>query len=346
MSVALGHILLNSLAAMTIAYTKSFDAYVVAAVFDALDDPVVALADGRVHFPDADKTFDAHPNAGILCAALHPTGLGIITGGDDGRVVWTSKDAGAIELAAHKGAWIDVLAVAAEGQVIAYAAGKTVHVRDLLKKTDTVFTHDHSVSDLVFDPSGRKLYCATYNGVVVWFARIAQQKPTKLVWAGSHTRIAIAPSGEFVVTAMQENALHGWRLKDSKDMRMGGYPAKIKSLHFFAKGKLLATSGANGAVVWPFLRANGPMGEEASEINPLEGAMVSVVAGAAEETLLTAGTEDGRVWLAELQSTHVEWIKREKGAAITALAISGEANRILFGDEDGVVYIFESEVDA
>lgn len=330
---------------MTIAYTQAFDAYVVAALFDALDDPIVALADGRVVFPDSGKSHDAHPKAGILCAVVHPTGLGVITGGDDGRVVWTSKDAGPIELAAHKGTWIDAIAAAPEGQVIAYAAAKKAYVRDLLKKTETVFTHDHSVSDLCFDPSGRKLFCATYNGVVVWFARIAQQKPVKLFWAGSHTKIAASPSGDFVVTAMQENALHGWRLKDSKDMRMGGYPSKIKSLQFFAKGKLLATSGANGAVVWPFLRANGPMGEEASEINPLEGTMVSTVVGALEETLLAAGTEDGRVWLAELQSTHVEWIKREKGAAITALAVSGEANRILFGDEDGVVYIFESEVE-
>jgi WD40 repeat protein len=326
---------------MSFAYQKSFDAFVVAALFDALDEPVVALGDGRVVFPDADKDFDAHPNAGILTAVIHPTGLGVITGGDDGRIVWTSKEAGCIELAAHKGAWIDAIAVAPEGQVIAYAVAKTVYVLDMLKKESWAFKHEQSVADLCFDPKGRKLFCATYNGVVVWFARIKEQKPTKLFWAGSHTKIAMAPSGEFVITAMQENALHGWRLKDSKDMRMGGYPAKIKSLDFFAKGKLLATSGANGAVVWPFLRSNGPMGEEASEINPQESSMISVVAGAAEETILAAGLEDGRVWLAELQSTHVEWIRQEKGSPITALAMSGEANRILFGDEDGTVYIFE-----
>ena len=326
---------------MTFAYSKQFDSYVVAALFDALDEPIVALADGRVIFPDADASFDAHPNAGVLSAVVHPTGLGVITGGDDGRVVWTSKDAGPIELASHKGAWIDRVTVAPEGQVIAYAAAKKAYVLDLLSKETKVFPHDHTVSDLVFDPKGRKLFCATYNGVVVWFARIATQTPTKLYWAGSHTGIVMAPSGDFVLTAMQENALHGWRLKDNKDMRMGGYPGKIKSMHFFAKGKLLATSGAQGAVVWPFIRPVGPLGAEASEINPQEGGMVSVVAGAAEDTLLSAGLEDGRVWLAELKSTNVEWIKREKGAAITALAVSGEANRILFGDEDGNVYIYE-----
>ncbi len=330
---------------MSITYSQSFESYVVAALFDALDDPVVALGDGRVVFPDGDKTYDAHPNAGILSAVIHPTGLGIITGGDDGRVVWTSKDAGPIELAAHKGAWIDAIAVAGDSQVIAYAAAKTVFVRDLLKKTENIFSHDHSVSDLAFSPDGRKLYCATYNGVTVWFTRIAQQKPNKLYWAGSHTRIAVAPSGDYVITAMQENALHGWRTKDSKDMRMGGYPAKIKSLQFFAKGKLLATSGAGGAVVWPFLKPTGPMGEEASEINQEESTVVSVVAGGVEDPLLAAGTEDGRVWLAELQSTHIAWLKQEKGAPITALAISAASTRVIFGDEDGFVYIFDGIED-
>ena len=327
---------------MTFAYHKSLDAYVVAALFDALDEPIVALADGRVVFPDLEASFESHPNAGILSAVIHPTGLGIITGGDDGRVVWTTKDSGPIELAAHKGAWIDVLAIAPEGQVIAYAGSKKVHVLDLLAKTERVFTHEHSVSGLAFDPKARKLYCSTYNGVTIWFARIAEQKPQKLFWAGSHTAVAVSPSGDFVITAMQENALHGWRVKDSKDMRMGGYPNKIKSLNFFANGKLLATSGANGAVVWPFLRANGPMGEEASEINPSEGAMVTVVSGAVEDTLLAAGLDDGRVWLAELQSTGIDWIKAEKGPAITALSMSNDATRIVFGDEDGFVYIYES----
>lgn len=328
---------------MPFAVNKSYDAFVVAALFDSLDEPIAALGDGRVVFPEAGLDFDAHPNAGILCAVVHPTGLGIVTGGDDGRIVWTTKDVGPVELVAHKGAWIDVIATPSEGQVIAYAAAKKVFVRDLLKKTENLFQHEYSVSDLAFSPDGRKLYCATYNGVAIWFTRIAQQKPQKLYWAGSHTKIAASPSGDFLITAMQENALHGWRLKDSKDMRMGGYPAKIKTLQFFAKGKLLATSGANGAVVWPFLRPNGPMGEEASEINPESSTMVSVVAGVTDDTVLAAGTEDGRVWLAELQSTAVEWIKAEKGSPITSLSLSSEGSRILFGDEDGFVYIYEPD---
>ena len=51
---------------------------------------------------------------------------------------------------------------------------------------------------------------------------------------------------------MQENALHGWKLADGKHMRMTGYPAKVKSLSWSAKGKWLASSGAPAAIVWPF----------------------------------------------------------------------------------------------
>jgi len=328
---------------MPFAFEKNVNEYVIAALFDSADEPVAVLGDGRVVFPDAGAEFAAHPNAGALSAVIHPSGVGVVTGGDDGRVVWTTKESGPIELFAVKGAWFDVVTASDTAMLIAASAGKKAYVYDVNKKTSVVFEHSSSLSDIAFDAKGRKLYAATYNGVVVWFSRIAQQKPVMLKWAGSHTKIAVSPDDRFVMTAMQENALHGWRIADAKDMRMGGYPAKIKSIGFFAKGKLLATSGANGAVVWPFLRANGPMGEEASEINAEESTMVSVVAGAPEDTLLAAGLEDGRVWLAELTSTGIEWIRREKGASITALAISGEANRLIFGDEDGNLWVYEAE---
>jgi hypothetical protein len=73
---------------------------------------------------------------------------------------------------------------------------------------------------------------------------------------------------------MQENALHGWRLSDAKDMRMGGYPAKPRSFAFLSKGALFATGGSHGAVIWP-LRPQRPMGKEAAEIGYDESALVT-----------------------------------------------------------------------
>ncbi len=51
-------------------------------------------------------------------------------------------------------------------------------------------------------------------------------EPEKLEWKGSHLECEVSPDGRFVITSMQENQLHGWRLADKGHMRMSGYPAR------------------------------------------------------------------------------------------------------------------------
>ncbi|MDR3507626.1 MAG: WD40 repeat domain-containing protein [Caulobacteraceae bacterium] len=310
-----------------------FDAYVTAAVYDRTGQAVFALGDGTVRF-ESGAVVNAH-NGAILCAVAHPGAEGLITGGDDGRVVW-STPAGAQVLAEVKGRWIDAVAASGASSLIAFSAGREAHVRDLTDPAfSRVFTHEKSVADLAFDTKGRRLAVATYGGAVLWYARIAEQTPVRLNWAGSHIAVAFSPDGRFLMSSMQESQLHGWRLSDGKDLRMGGYPAKVKSLVFMAKGMLMATSGAPGVVVWPFGGANGPMGKEAAEIGFDETTLVARVAGVADGTILAAGLEDGRVWACDLTSRRIETVKAEKGPPITALAISPDGRRIAWGDEEG-----------
>jgi WD40 repeat protein len=311
----------------------TFDAYVAAALFPPKGSgPVFALGDGTIRFAGG-ETAPAHEGV-VLCAAVHPSGEGVITGGDDGRVVW-ARPGGVTQIAKVRG-WIDAIDASPESGLIAFSAGREAHVRDVKDEGFArVFAHERTVAALAFDPKGRRIATASYGGAFLWYARIAEQKPQALRWAGSHIAAAWSPDGRFLVSAMQENALHGWRLGDAKDMRMGGYPAKPKSIAFLAKGALMATSGANGAVVWPFAGANGPMGKEASEIGAEESALVTLVAAHPAGLRLSAGLDDGRVWTADLQSRGVMWLKAEKGAPITALAVSPDGRRLAFGAEDG-----------
>jgi WD40 repeat protein len=319
--------------------SQSFDAYVTAALFDAAGQAVFALGDGSVRFEDGTKV-EAHDGA-VLSAALHPTGQGVLTGGDDGRLVW-SHNHGAQELAAVPGRWIDAVAASAESKLIAFSAGRELQVRDAADPAFArTFTHEKSVADLAFDPKGRRIAVATYGGAWLWYARIADQKPVKLAWAGSHVALAWSPDGKFLISAMQENQLHGWRVADEKNMRMGGYPAKVKSLAFLAKGNLLATAGANGAIVWPFAGSTGPMGKLAAEINYDEAAMVVRVAGAPQFSWIAAGLDDGRVWACDLTGQRVVPLKAEKGSPISALAMSRDARRVAWGCEDGAAGVVE-----
>ena len=327
--------------------TFDFDAYVTAAHFDRAGRTMFALGDGSVRALTSEGfiTVEAHRGA-VLSACPHPSGLGLITGGDDGRVVWTRVEGGEIAaslLGEVKGRWIDAVAASAESGLIAFAAGKELHVRDSKDPAfSRVFTHEKSVADVAFDPKGRRIATATYNGAALWYARIADQKPQLLKWAGSHVLVIWSPDGRFLMSAMQENQLHGWKVADDKNLRMGGYPAKVKSMAFLSNGLMMATSGANGAVIWPFAGATGPMGKDAAEIGYDQSALVVRVAGTPNGSVLAAGLDDGRVWAADLKSGKIEHLKAEKGAAISALTISLDGSRLAWGDEDGGAGVLET----
>lgn len=324
---------------MTPAMTFQYDAYVTAALFQKAGAAVFALGDGTVRFENG-EVIEAHDGA-ILSACLHPSGEGLVTGGDDGRVVW-SRVSGAQEIARLPGRWIDAVAASPESKLIAFAAGKELHVRDSADPAfQRVFLHEKSVAEIAFDPKGRRVAAATYGGAWLWYAKIAEQKPYVLKWAGSHVGLAFSPDGKFLMSSMQENTLHGWRVADDKNLQMGGYPVKVKSMTFVAKGQLLVTSGANGLVAWPFVGATGPMGKQAAEVGFDESAMVVRVAGMPNGQWVCAGLDDGRVWACDLAGQKIVPLKAEKGAAISALAMTADGKRVAWGDEDGAAGVAE-----
>ncbi|MET3526876.1 WD40 repeat domain-containing protein [Phenylobacterium koreense] len=319
--------------------TFQYDAYVTAALFQKAGAAVFALGDGTVRFENG-EVIEAHDGA-ILSACLHPSGEGLVTGGDDGRVVW-SRVSGAQEIARLPGRWIDAVAASPESKLIAFAAGKELHVRDSADPAfQRVFLHEKSVAEIAFDPKGRRVAAATYGGAWLWYAKIAEQKPYVLKWAGSHVGLAFSPDGKFLMSSMQENTLHGWRVADDKNLQMGGYPVKVKSMTFVAKGQLLVTSGANGLVAWPFVGATGPMGKQAAEVGFDESAMVVRVAGMPNGQWVCAGLDDGRVWACDLAGQKIVPLKAEKGAAISALAMTADGKRVAWGDEDGAAGVAE-----
>jgi WD40 repeat protein len=319
--------------------THAFEAFVTAALFDASGRAWFALGDGTVRREDG-LAIEAHQGA-VLCAAAHPTGAGVLTGGDDGVLAW-SRDSGAEVLEKNPGRWIDAVTTSPASGLIAWASGRQVEVRDA---TDPDFrrgfAHERSVAELAFDPRGRRLAAATYGGAWLWYARIAEQKPEILKWAGSHIALAWSPDGKFLMSAMQENQLHGWRVADDKNLKMGGYPAKVKSLAFLSRGQMLATSGANGVVVWPFTGPAGPLGKQAAEVGYDESALVARVAADPGSKRVAAGLEDGRVWICDLTGQRIDMLKAEKGESISTLAFSRDARRLAWGDEAGGAGVFD-----
>jgi WD40 repeat protein len=293
--------------------------------------PVFVLGDEALLFAGEDGEKRVPVHGGAILASVGD-GRRILTGGDDGRVVETNADGESKEVAADpKQRWIDQLALAGDGS-FAYSAGKTAFVQP--KKGDTRSMEAPStVAGLAFAPKGFRLAVAHYNGVSLWFPN-SQAAAEKLEWKGSHLAVGFSPDGRFIVTAMQEATLHGWRVADGKHMRMSGYSARVRSFNWSGDGAYLATSGSEQLILWPFDGKDGPMGKQPMMLAPLQ-ARVSMVACHPKQPVVATGYADGMVLLVRAQDGAEVVARRPGGAPVTALAWDHASERLGFGTEDG-----------
>lgn len=306
------------------------EGHCLAAVF-LNDIPHFALADGVVHRLDhGHKTVQA--NDGLVCTALDTAAGRLLTAGEDGKVFAVKIDGTAEELASAGKKWITSVASGPQGAV-AYGSGRSAFVRFSDGRTKE-FSHPRSVEGVAFAPKGMRIAVARYNGATLHFPA-ADGKPTELEWAGAHTGVSFSPDGAFLVTTMQENALHGWKLADGKHMRMSGYPAKVKSLSWSAKGKWLASSGAPAAIVWPFQGKDGPMGKAPLELGTRGNAMVTCVACHPGEDVVAIGYDDGMVIASRFADAKEVLLRRSGKGAVTAMMWDGEGRRLVFGAATG-----------
>lgn len=306
------------------------DGHCVAAVF-LNDVPHFAFADGAVHRLDnGHKTVQA--NDGLLAAAYDEANSRLITGGEDGKVFSVRPEGIVEELAAAGRKWISSVAAGPQ-EAVAYGAGKSAFVRFKDGKVKE-FQHPRTVEGLAFAPRGMRIAVARYNGATLHFPA-TDGKPAELEWAGAHTGVTFSPDGNFLVTTMQENALHGWKLADGKHMRMSGYPAKVKSLSWSARGKWLASSGAPAAIVWPFQAKDGPMGKAPLELGTRGNTMVTAVACHPSEEVVAIGYEDGMVIAARFHDAKEVMLRRPGKGAITALSWDKAERRLAFGSAAG-----------
>jgi Anaphase-promoting complex subunit 4 WD40 domain len=298
---------------------------------------VFALGEEALLFvaPDGAEQRVAVHAGGILSVA--GDGVRVLTGGDDGKAVATGASAESETVAVDtKHRWIDRVALGPEG-AIAWAAGKQAFVRTGKGDVRTLDLPS-SAGGLAFAPKGLRLGIAHYGGATLWFPN-AQAAPETLAWKGSHLDATFSPDGRFLVTAMQEATLHGWRLADGKDMRMSGYSAKVRSIAWTAGGKWLATSGSEQLILWPFAGKDGPMGKTPRMLAPSTARAVAVACHPTQEVVAT-GFEDGIVLLARIDDG-AEILARRKGAPIAALAWSPDGSRLAFGTEDGAAGIVD-----
>jgi WD40 repeat protein len=274
-------------------------------------------------------------SGGIL--ASDSDGERVLTAGDDGKAVAINAAGETRTIVTDaKRRWIDRIAAGPDGAV-AWSIGKTACVQTA-KREERTLELGSSVGGLAFAPRGFRLAVSHYNGATLWFPNAQNATPERLEWKGSHLETSFSPDGKFLVTSMQEPALHGWRIADRKDMRMSGYPARVRSIAWSADGKWLATSGADQAILWPFQGKDGPMGKQPRILAPHEH-KVAVVACHPRQEVVAVGYEDGMILLVRIEDGAEILAHKPGDGPVTALA--WDLTRVAFGTEDGAAGVID-----
>jgi WD40 repeat protein len=344
MSDDLAHFLLESRGTQ-----QALGAFVVAAAFDrAGTTRAFALGDGTLRLATpttraAWREVKVHDGA-ILSLAADATPSGFITGGDDGKFRRITADGTVTTLADFRSKWVEHVAnhpgEKGKGGLLACSVGKSIHLFDQAATKLKELAHPSAVTGLAFDSRGKRIIGSHYNGASLWFVNAKEDSPRKLEWKGSHTGIIIHPEGETVVTAMQENALHGWKLPDGQHMRMSGYPSKTNSLSFTRNGKWLASSGADAMVLWPFF-GGGPMGKAPTELAGGDGILCTQVACHPKDEFVAGGFADGLVVMAEIASSRILPVVPPEHGPISTLAWNAGGTHLAVGTETGFAAVID-----
>jgi WD40 repeat protein len=152
--------------------------------------------------------------------------------------------------------------------------------------------------------------------------------------------VSWSPDGKFLMTATQENELHGWRLADGNDMRMSGYITKVRSLAWIAKPPYLATAGSDCVTAWSFA-GGGPMGKNAFEFGQRPGFLVTCVSAHPKRPLIAFGYDDGEVRVAEIPGSRMVTVREADEDKVTNIAWPPDGAAIGVGTAEGTVGLID-----
>ncbi len=294
----------------------------------------VGFGDGTVRIftsGESSEPIKAHKGI-VLC--MSKDGDNILTGGDDGRFLNISLDGKVSEIGNFGTRWVDH--VTANNGSLVCSSGNIVYLWSPNHKEPKLFEHNSTIGGIAFDAKGRRLAVSRYGGVTLWKKDYSNKwNSSELNWKGSHNKVIFSPDGKYLVTSMQENQLHFWRLKDKINSAMSGYGAKIKSFAFVDDSKYLATSGAKETVCWPF-DGDGPVGREPTCLPYVGNKLVTFVEPFPNENAILAGLSDGSVFLSEIEkASNTIIIRSFTEFEVSAIAVTKDCSHLLIGDMGG-----------
>ena len=174
----------------------------------------------------------------------------------------------------------------------------------------------------------------------MWSIGAVTLPPRPLAWRGSHVALKWSTDGKFIATGTQENDIHVWRVAQATDMRMQGYPAKVKSLSWSADARWLYTSSQPVFTAWPFA-GKGPEGKPPLQFGDEGAGLITVVAAHPTAEYVAGGYDSGELQVGDIKTKRSAVIRMVDGNAVTCLAWSPDGTRLAAGTDNGDMLVID-----
>lgn len=253
----------------------------------------------------------------------------------DGRINSLTPGGIAVHMAAKGPVEIPVLAAARGGSHIAFACGAQVCITTPDAVTQHNLTVAGPVSALAFSPDGLTLAVGHAGGLSRWAIDAPDQPPVETPLTGSPTSLCWHSGGAWLTATL---AADGFDLIDTTRnlaTLRGNFPAPVRSAVFGLATNTVVASGAFRVAAWGLADGQAVVTGKAGLMT------VGAVATSPNRNLVAVGYGNGLLSLAEIGQPSEILLRENTGAAITAMAWSGNGTYLALAGSDGSAALVE-----
>lgn len=274
-----------------------------------------ASGERRHHWPQVHEE-------GVDALAWRPDGQALVTAGRDGTwKMWDVTTGQKLVEHAPGGLWIEHAAWSSQHKLLAIGGGNKVTLwNEQGEPAAEPITLPRAVAEIAWIMAESTLAIAFSTGLSL---RDSAGKEERFFAAKDPIlSFAFNPSGKWLVTGTQDNAVHVWNTDSGAEMHMRGYPAKVRQLAWHRGGRWLAAGGGESVAVWD-CSGRGPEGRQPIMLE-WHHDQIRALHYQPGGDWLASGAEDGGVAV---------WSPTQRQQLITAGKISNGVTRVAWSPD-------------
>jgi WD40 repeat protein len=296
----------------------------------------VTLA-GTAHLRDPSGAWLGVPglhNGGAYSCAWSPDGARFVTGGGDGRLFLHDRRSLSLIAEAHVDeAWAEQVAWSPDGASFVAVAGRSARffTRDG-ERVGQLARLEGSVAAARWLESLGAVLVASHGG-----AQLVSPKGISKRWPSKGATFAARVSRDerWLALGKHDGSVDVHDLATGREAMIAGHRRKVAAVAWSDGAPLLASTGGNELVVWPF-DAEGPCDDEPAVIAPHRGVVTACEFSARGERLLSVG-EDGLFHVARTRTWGCEFLDTTN-VPLSSIALSDDGRNVAAAGRRGRVF--------